>query len=87
VNVSVHQTIGADLGLRPLRCSRQHAEVMRIVAIIEERPLPPVTALGDVMRDAWDYGAGQAAYGTSGDTAFRALPTVLLDRLSSSGWR
>lgn len=47
-----HQAIGPDPGPRPLRRFGQHVEVECIIALLEEGLLPPVPALGDMMRQS-----------------------------------
>ena len=47
-----HQTIGPDLDPRAHGGLRQEIEVEFVVAVLEERSLAPIAALGDVVRDA-----------------------------------
>jgi uncharacterized oligopeptide transporter (OPT) family protein len=42
---------------------REQIEVKRRVIILEERPLPPVTALADMVRDAGEDETGEASHG------------------------
>lgn len=59
VNMIGHQAVGPDLDIGPARGIGQQIEVERIVTLLKERPLAPVAALGDVVRNAGQHKAGQ----------------------------
>jgi len=63
---------------------RQRIEVERIVAILEERPLAPVAALGHVMRDAGDYEAGKAGHWVGLEAELTAVNLVHCHRNPSA---
>jgi len=56
VNMIGHQAPGPDLGACLLRRVGQQIEIELIVASLEESLLPPVAALGHMMRKAGNEG-------------------------------
>jgi hypothetical protein len=60
VHMVRHQAIRPNLGLRPLGGGGEQIEIKRIIAILEERPLPVIPALRHMMRQAGNDDAGQA---------------------------
>ena len=57
-----HQAIRPDFDTRPLGSTRQQIEIQRIVTVLEKRPLPPITALCDVVRNARDDNARKTGH-------------------------
>lgn len=62
VDVVRHQATGPDLDPVAFCCLGEQVEVERIIAILEERPLAPVAALGHVMGNAWQDHAGETGH-------------------------
>lgn len=62
VDMVGHQAIGPDRHARLPRGLRQQIEIQRIIVIFKKRPLPPVTTLRDVMRDARQDEARKAGH-------------------------
>jgi hypothetical protein len=58
-----HQAVGPDLYMRTPRGIREQVEIEFIVAILKKRPLPPVPALGHMMRNAGQDETGKAGHG------------------------
>ena len=63
MNVVEHRIIRPDRHLRAPRRIGEHGEVEFEIAILEERPLAPVAALGDMMRQAGDDNSEVAGHG------------------------
>lgn len=72
VYVVGHQAMGPDPQLRSIRSRGRRVEIGRMIAILEERLLPSVTALGRVARNAGEYRTGKACHGVDcvGDWGF-----------------
>jgi hypothetical protein len=56
-NLVRHQAEGPDLDARALGTIRQQVEIERMVAVLEERPLTTIPALGHVL---WNPGENEA---------------------------
>nr|WP_228765684.1 hypothetical protein [Sphingopyxis solisilvae] len=57
-----HQAIGPDLGLRPPRRLGEEIKIDLVVAVLEEGPLAPVAALGNMVRNAREDEARKAGH-------------------------
>ena len=58
-----HQAVRPHFGPRRARGVLEQIEIEFIIAILEERPLAPVAALGDVVWDVGDDDSGEAGHG------------------------
>ncbi len=63
MDVVRHLAIGPDFDAEAAAGFAEPVAIESIVALLEEDALPPVAALGDVMRQAGNDGAGDAGHG------------------------
>ena len=82
VDVIVHQTPGEAGYTRGRAAFAQQIEIEDAIGVREEDRLGAVAALGDVVRGAGDYDAGEAGHEDEGSRRERAGKLVLCPRIS-----
>ena len=60
---SRHQAIGPQLHIRLAQPLAQEVEIKRVVLIVVEQSLPPVAALGHMMRHIRNHETGASGHG------------------------
>jgi hypothetical protein len=62
MNMVGHEAIGPNLDAKPPSRIREQIEIKLIVAILEKGRIPPVSALGDMVRDTGKDDAREACH-------------------------
>ena len=62
MDVVGHEAIGKDFNIMPIAILSQPSQVRFTVFVREEDVFPPISTLGNVVRDTCEYGSGSSGH-------------------------